>query len=404
MARAGMGTVLVINCGSSTVKYKAFRHADGETSEEFTELCAGLVDRIGIDGSCITHEVPGRKPVTLTKAIATHADGIREMLAILVSREHGVLSSVREIDAVGHRVVHGGEEFVDSTRLDERSIGAIRECIPLAPLHNPHNLAGILACESLKKPQVAVFDTAFHASMPEERYRYAIPRVFYEKYRMRRYGFHGISHLYVAREASRVLGRPFEKLKLITCHLGNGASLTAVRHGKSLENTMGYTPLEGVVMGTRCGSIDPAIPTILAEREKRPPAEIEQLLNTESGLKALAGTRDMRDILERVRRGDREADLAVDIYCSAVAKGIGAYLALLDGADAVVFTAGIGQNAAEVRRRVLSCFTHQGLALDERANQANATVISAEGSRLAALVIPTNEELEICRETRRVLG
>lgn len=392
--------ILVINSGSSTIKYKVFRHLG---NSEFEELCSGLVDRIGIPGSVITHEPAGKKPVVVKKRIPTHKDGITEMLSLLSHRQHGVLGSVDELDAVGHRVVHGGERFVRSTELTGESINAIRACIPLAPLHNPHNLAGILACKKLRKPQVAVFDTAFHATMPEVNYRYAIPERYYSKYGMRRYGFHGISHYYVAKEASRILKKPLARLKLITCHLGNGSSLTAIRHGKSVENTMGYTPLEGVVMGTRCGSIDPAIPTILAEKERVKPSEIEWMLNKESGLKALAGTRDMRDILARVRKGEKKATLALDIFCSWVAKAIGAYLALLDGADAIVFTAGIGENAAEVRKRVLSHFANLGVALDYRANAANRPVITKKRSKIACLVIPTNEELEIARDTRRLL-
>lgn len=393
--------ILVINAGSSTIKYKVFRH---RTGEEFDELCSGLVDRIGISGSTITHRVTGMGPVVRADHIRNHRQGIAEMLKLLVHGQWGVLASADEIDAVGHRVVHGGERFVQSTKLGKRSIAAIRACIPLAPLHNPHNLAGILACQKLNRPQVAVFDTAFHATMPEVNYRYAIPEKYYRKYRIRRFGFHGISHQYVAEEAARILKKPLAKLKLITCHLGNGSSLTAVRYGKSLENTMGYTPLEGVVMGTRCGSIDPAIPTILAEKEKARPAEIERILNTEAGLKALAGTRDMRDILARVKKGEKKATLALDIFCSWAAKAIGSYIALLDGADAIVFTAGIGENAAEVRKRILAHFTHYGMAVDHRANAANKPVITKKGSKVAGLVIPTKEELEIARETRRVLS
>lgn len=393
--------VLVINAGSSTIKYKVFRHRRGN---DFEKLCSGLVDRIGISGSSVTHEPAGRKPVVVKKRIPTHKDGIKEMLALLAHKKHGVLESVDEIDAVGHRVVHGGERFVQSTRLTKQSIDAIRACIPLAPLHNPHNLAGILACKKLNKPQVAVFDTAFHATMPEVCYRYAIPERYYRKYKIRRFGFHGISHEYVAKEASRILKKPLAKLKLIACHLGNGSSLTAIRNGKSIENTMGYTPLEGVVMGTRCGSIDPAIPTILAEKEKVRPGEIERVLNKESGLKALAGTRDMRDILARVKKGEKKATLALDIFCSWTAKAIGSYLALLDGVDAIIFTAGIGENAGEVRKRILAHFSNQGVLIDYRANSANRLVITKKNSRTVALVIPTNEELEIARETRRVLS
>ena len=392
--------ILVINAGSSTIKYKVFRH---RKSGEFEELCSGLIDRIGISGSALTHRSAGKMPVVMKKRIPTHEHGIKEMLALLTHRKHGVLNSVDELDAVGHRVVHGGERFVHSTKLTKQSIDAIRACIPLAPLHNPHNLAGILACKKLKKPQVAVFDTTFHVTMPEVCYRYAIPERYYRKYGIRRYGFHGISHQYVMKEASRILKKPLARLKLITCHLGNGSSLTAIRHGKSLENTMGYTPLEGVVMGTRCGSIDPAIPTILAEKERKKPREIELILNNESGLKALAGTRDMRDILARVKKGEKKATLAFNIFCSWVAKAIGSYLALLNSADAIVFTAGIGENEAEVRKKILAHFTNQGVAIDYRANAANKPVITKKRSAIAALVIPTNEELEIARETRRVL-
>lgn len=384
-----MRTILVINCGSSTVKFAVFRGS--------AERCRGLVDRIGIPGSSLSISLPGDRAIALKLPVRTHREGISHLMRLIIAQD--VVRSVEEIDAVGHRVVHGGS-FTQSTLLDGASIAAIRRSIRLAPLHNPHNLAGILACRKLRRPQVAVFDTAFHAAMPEEAWRYALPERFRD---IRRFGFHGISHQYVAREAARILRRPLSQLKLITCHLGNGSSLTAVRNGRSVDNTMGYTPLEGLVMGTRCGSLDPAIPLLIAQRERLSPAEVEKLLNRESGLKALAGTRDMRDILSRAKRGERKARLALNIYCRAVAKHIGAYMALLNGADAIVFTAGIGQNAPEVRRRVLSGFRHQGLRLCPRANPANRAVITRSSSRIAALVIPTDEEREIARETARVL-
>ncbi len=393
-------TILVINSGSSTVKYRLFHHIEGE---RFEELCSGIVDRIGIDGSKIVHR-HGSKELEIDRDIESHEQGVKEMLTLLVDETHGVLKSTDQIDAIGHRIVHGGEHFLQSTRLNKEAVDTVRSCIPLAPLHNPHNLDGITACGKLGKPQVGVFDTAFHSTMPEARYRYAIPKEFFAKYRMRRFGFHGISHQFVAKEAAKLLGKPLGQLKLVTCHLGNGSSLTAILHGKSIENTMGYTPLEGVVMGTRCGSIDPAIPTIIGDRERMKPAEVEEIMNKESGLLALAGTRDMRDILENASKGNKDAELALEIFTGSVVKGIGSYIALLDGADAIVFTAGIGENAVEVRKRILAQFTYMGLKFDSEANVAGKKIITAPESKMAALVIPTNEELEIARETRRVLG
>jgi len=391
--------ILVINCGSSSLKYQLFDMA-GETV-----LAKGLCERIGVDG-VIIHQIPGRDKQTIEYELDNHETAFKKVMELLTGAEHGALGSVGEIDAVGHRVAHGGT-IPCSVRIDEQVTRAIADLIPLAPLHNTAALTGIEACRKVLGdaiPMVAVFDTSFHQTMPDRVSTYAIPRALREKYGIRKYGFHGTSHRYVAQIAAAQMGRELESLRIVTCHLGNGSSVTAVKNGKSLDTTMGFTPLDGVVMGTRCGSIDPAIVPFLMEKEGLDTAQIDNLLNKQSGLEALSGVgSDMREIIAAANNGDKNANIAVEELCYQVKKYIGAYMAAMGGLDAIVFTAGIGENGWYIREGILEGMEELGIGIDTQVNRqfsGEPLDISAGDARVRAFVIPTNEELVIARDTK----
>jgi acetate kinase len=399
--------ILVLNCGSSSVKYQLIE-MDGEQ-----RFCKGIVERIGADDAILRYQPTGRPEARDVRPIADHTEAIQAVVAALMDAETGVIRDKGEIAAVGHRTVHGGEAFASSVRIDDQVIQTIVDCSILAPLHNPHNLRGIEVCLALlpDTPQVAVFDTAFHQTMPAESYLYALPYSFYEKLKVRRYGFHGTSHRYVAHRAAEALARPIEELKIITCHLGNGASITAVSHGKSVDTSMGFTPLEGLVMGTRCGDIDPALVLYLMQAMSLTPEEMDNLLNKESGMLGLTGlSHDMREIEDGARKGNARADLALDIYCRRIKKYIGAYAAEMGGVDAVVFTGGIGENSHIVRRRVCQGLEFLGIEYDDPANMqhvpsagARPTSPHISNGPTKVMVIPTDEELVIARDTKDIL-
>ena len=392
--------ILVINAGSSSLKYQLF---DMTTQEVRAK---GLCERIGIDGK-FKHEANGKK-VTGDTPMATHADAIRHLTKMLLDEEYGVIKSMSEIDAVGHRVLHGGQKFSESVLVDEKVIAAIEECIPLGPLHNPANLMGIHACEEVMPgvPQVAVFDTAFHQSMPKSSYVYAIPYEYYEKYGVRRYGFHGTSHRYVSAKAIELLGGKAEGTKIITCHLGNGSSLAAVKDGKCFDTSMGLTPLEGVPMGTRSGSMDPAIVEFIANHDNLTPSETLTMLNKKSGVLGISGvSSDFRDLDEAAAAGNDRAQLALDIFAYNVKKYIGSYVAALGGADAIVFTAGVGENSAEMRAKITEGLEYLGIEIDQEKNAVRGTVdITGAGSKVKVFVIPTNEELVIASDTQQIVS
>ena len=392
--------ILVINAGSSSLKYQLF---DMTTQEVRAK---GLCERIGIDGK-FKHEANGKK-VTGDTPMATHADAIRHLTKMLLDEEYGVIKSMSEIDAVGHRVLHGGQKFSESVLVDEKVIAAIEECIPLGPLHNPANLMGIHACEEVMPgvPQVAVFDTAFHQSMPKSSYVYAIPYEYYEKYGVRRYGFHGTSHRYVSAKAIELLGGKAEGTKIITCHLGNGSSLAAVKDGKCFDTSMGLTPLEGVPMGTRSGSMDPAIVEFIANHDNLTPSETLTMLNKKSGVLGISGvSSDFRDLDEAAAAGNDRAQLALDIFAYNVKKYIGSYVAALGGADAIVFTAGVGENSAEMRAKITEGLEYLGIEIDQEKNAVRGTVdITGAGSKVKVFVIPTNEELVIASRSARLFS
>lgn len=392
--------VLVLNCGSSSVKFQLFDTADDRVRLK------GLVERIGSSRAMLTFSGERTKqPIRDVLEVPDHERAVRLIMEILTSPDHGVLSDVREIGAVGHRTVHGGEEFSGSALITPEVIEAMERCVPYAPLHNPANITGIRIARKLmpETPQVAVFDTAFHSRMPERSYLYGLPYELYEKHGIRRYGFHGTSHRFVAERAAELLGKPLDKLKLITCHLGNGSSIAAIDRGVSVDTSMGFTPLEGLVMGTRCGDIDPAIVPFLQGRENMGPDAVDALMNKRSGLLGLSGvSNDMRELEDEAARGNARARLALDIFCLRVTKYVGAYAAELGGADAIVFTGGIGENAVDVRASVLEGLGFMGVKLDREANARSADRI-ADG-RIKALVVRTNEELAIARETIQVLA
>jgi acetate kinase len=390
--------VLVLNSGSSSVKFQFIRMEDEGL------LAKGIVEKIGSSDAIVTYQPEGRNRIREIREVLNHSVAIEMVLVLLLHPQHGVIRDKSEIDGIGHRVVHGGEDFSESVLITDRVKGTIRKCIQFAPLHNPHNLKGIEACESLLPgvPQVAVFDTAFHQTISPKAYIYGLPYTLYKKLSIRRYGFHGTSHSYVAHRAAEILGRPMEELKLITCHLGNGASITAVDGGKSVDTTMGFTPLEGLVMGTRCGSIDPALVPYLMEREKLGTKEIDSIMNKNSGMLGLTETsHDMREIEQEAARGSERHRLALEIYCHSVKKYVGAYMAEMGRVDAVVFTGGIGENSRLVRRLSMDGLEEFGIRLDERKNEANERVVSS--GRVKVLVVPTNEELAIARDTQRIL-
>ena len=395
--------VLVINCGSSSLKFQLI---DSETERC---LAKGLCERIGIDGSMITYSpADGEKEKTVTP-MPDHTEAIRLVLEALTNPGTGVVSSLEEIGAVGHRVVHGGERFAKSVVIDDEVLAAVEECNDLAPLHNPANLIGIDACRKLMPdtPMVGVFDTAFHQTMPEEAYLYGLPYEYYQKYKIRRYGFHGTSHSYVSGRAAEVLGKSYEDLRIIVCHLGNGASVSAVKNGRCVDTSMGLTPLEGLMMGTRSGDIDPAIIEFLAHKENKDIEGILTVLNKKSGVLGLSDnlSSDFRDLEAGYDRGDENAIRTLKAFCYRVAKYIGAYTAAMNGVDVICFTAGVGENAPLVRSFVCEYLGYLGVRLDEEENQKRGedTVITTPDSKTTVMVIPTNEELAIARETVRLV-
>ncbi|KAA9006280.1 acetate kinase [Paenibacillus spiritus] len=395
--------ILVINAGSSSLKYQLYN------MEDESVLAKGLVERIGMDSSILTHKPTGKQEVTEVSEILEHTTAIRKVLSSLTDKEHGVIGSINEINAVGHRVVHGGEVFKESALVNGEAKSEIRRLFDLAPLHNPAAIMGITAAEVNMPgvPQVVVFDTAFHQTMPEKAYMYAIPRVLYNKYKVRRYGAHGTSHEFVSKAAAEYLGRPLDELKIITCHIGNGASVTAVQGGVSVDTSMGMTPLEGLMMGTRSGDIDPAVVPYVMNKEELTPGEVNSMLNKHSGLLAISGTSsDMRDIIDGYEKGDANSTLAFEMYEYRLRKYIGSYAAAMNGVDVIVFTAGVGENAALLREKVLSNLTFLGIDLDKEANKVRSgdpRRITKEGSKVEVLVVPTNEELVIARDTLRIV-
>ncbi len=394
--------ILVINAGSSSLKYQLF---DMETKEIKAK---GLCERIGIDGKfTYKPQLEGKEALNaIDVAMPTHSEAIQAVLNALVDEKNGVVASMKEIDAVGHRVLHGGQKFSESVLINEPVIEAIKECIPLGPLHNPANLMGIEACAAVMPgvPQVAVFDTAFHQSMPKSSYMYAIPYEMYEKYGIRRYGFHGTSHRYVSGQAAELLGGA-EGTKIITCHLGNGSSMAAVKDGKCFDTSMGLTPLEGVPMGTRSGSIDPAIVEVIANNEGMTPSQVLNMLNKKSGVMGLSGvSSDFRDLDNAAAEGNERAQLALDVFAYSVKKYIGSYAAALGGCDAIVFTAGLGENSPEMRAKIASGLEYMGVEIDLEKNAKRGTVdITGANSKVKVFVIPTNEELVIAMDTEAIV-
>ena len=394
--------ILVINAGSSSLKYQL------RDSTSHDVLAKGLCERIGIDGR-LTHKVPGKEDYKVDIAMPTHGEAIQAVLDALVSPVHGVIADVKEIDAVGHRVLHGGMAFTESCIIDDACIAAIKECIPLGPLHNPANLMGIEACQKVMAgtPQVAVFDTAFHMTMPEKAYTYAIPYEYYEKDKVRRYGFHGTSHRYVSARAADMLGKPAKDLKIITCHLGNGSSLAAVVGGKCVDTTMGLGPLAGFPMGTRSGDIDATILEYLMGRYGYDIKEMLNILNKKSGVLGISGvSSDFRDLETAAEEGNKRAQLALDVFRYSVKKFIGAYAAAMGGVDAIVFTAGVGENDAGTRMDIASDLEFMGVKMDEDANNVRGkeAVISAPDSKVKVLLIPTDEELMIAMDTAELVS
>lgn len=393
--------VLVINCGSSSLKYQLINM---ETEES---LAQGLVERIGIEGSILTQKVPGRDKYIIEQPMADHKDAIKLVLDALVDGTHGVISSMDEISAVGHRVVHGGEKYSESVVIDDAVMESLEECVKLAPLHNPANIIGINACKSLmpNTPMVAVFDTAFHQTMPKTAYMYPLPYELYTKYGIRKYGFHGTSHKYVSAECAKLIGKDIKDVKIITCHLGNGASLAAIKDGHCVDTSMGFTPLEGIAMGTRCGNIDPAIVTFLMNEGKMTAKEVDNLMNKQSGVLGLSGvSSDFRDIEDAAKEGNERAILALNVYNYRVREMIGAYAAAMGGVDAVVFTAGLGENAIETRAEICKGLEFLGIEIDDAKNnvRGKATEVSKDGAKVKVFVIPTNEELVIARDTKEL--
>jgi acetate kinase len=389
-----MMNILVVNSGSSSIKFQLFDMEAGER-----RLVQGVADKIGLEDSFVRLEGDGTGEDRRELPLPDHHSAFQ---AVCDTLHRGPRA---DIDAVGHRVVHGGETFTESVLIDGDVLAILRRLSDLAPLHNPPNIMGIEVCrERLPDvPMAAVFDTALHHTIPPKAYLYGLPTDLYERHGIRRYGFHGTSHLYVAQEAARELGRPLEDFRLITCHLGNGCSITAFAGGRSVDTSMGFTPLEGLVMGTRCGDLDPAVPLYLIKGLGMSPDEVDNLLNTESGLQGLCGRRDMRDIAEQARQGDGAARTAIDVFVYRIQKYIGAYTAALGGVDAIVFTAGIGQNSDSIRAEVLRPFGYLGLEIDDAKNRQGRTVFSTDRSKVCAMTIPTDEELVIARDTHQLV-
>ncbi len=395
--------VLVINCGSSSLKYQLIN------MENESVLAIGLVERIGIEGSVLKHEIAGMDKVVIETPMPDHKIALENVMAALTSAEHGAIKNMDEISAVGHRVVHAGEKFAQSVVINADVIKALEETIELAPLHNPPNLVGIQACQEIlpNVPMVAVFDTAFHQTMPASSYIYALPYEYYTEFGVRRYGFHGTSHKYVSQRAAELLGKDIKDLKIITCHLGNGASVAAIENGKVVDTSMGFTPLEGLIMGTRSGDMDPAIVTFLMGKLNLTAAQVNDVLNKKSGVLGISGvSSDFRDIEKAAEQGNDRAKLALDTYYKRVKKYIGAYMAEMGGVDAIVFTAGLGENSIDARKEICSNLQGLGIEIDDARNNVRGkdTLVSTDNSKVAVFCIPTNEELVIARDTKELVG
>ena len=393
--------VLVINCGSSSLKYQLI---DSETE---VALAVGLCERIGIDGR-LNHTPNGGEKVVIEQAMPDHEVAIRMVLDALTNENYGVIKNLDEIDAIGHRLVHGGEKFTKSVIIDDEVIAGVEECSPLAPLHNPANLIGVRACQAIMPgvPNIGVFDTAFHQTMEPVAYMYGLPYEYYEKYKVRRYGFHGTSHSFVSKRAIQMLNLDPDNSKIIVCHLGNGSSISAVKNGKVVDTSMGMTPMEGLVMGTRCGDMDPTIVEYLAHSLNKSLEEVMVILNKKSGVLGISGvSSDFRDLDKASNEGNESAKLAVEVFSYRTAKYIGSYIAAMNGVDAIVFTAGLGENNIVVREQILDHFGYMGITLDKEANQIRGEekIISTPDSKVTVAVIPTNEELAIAHETVALL-
>lgn len=393
--------VLVINCGSSSLKYQLI---DSETE---VALAVGLCERIGIDGR-LNHTPNGGEKVVIEQAMPDHEVAIRMVLDALTNENYGVIKNLDEIDAIGHRLVHGGEKFTKSVIIDDEVIAGVEECSPLAPLHNPANLIGVRACQAIMPgvPNIGVFDTAFHQTMEPVAYMYGLPYEYYEKYKVRRYGFHGTSHSFVSKRAIQMLNLDPDNSKIIVCHLGNGSSISAVKNGKVVDTSMGMTPMEGLVMGTRCGDMDPTIVEYLAHSLNKSLEEVMVILNKKSGVLGISGvSSDFRDLDKASNEGNERAKLAVEVFSYRTAKYIGSYIAAMNGVDAIVFTAGLGENNIVVREQILDHFGYMGITLDKEANQIRGEekIISTPDSKVTIAVIPTNEELAIAHETVALL-
>ncbi len=394
--------ILIVNAGSSSLKYQLI-DMDNEAT-----IAQGLIERIGIEGGKLTQKVNGVKRV-IQSELKDHLDAVAMMIQALTDKDHGVIASMDEVGAVGHRVVQGGELFTASAVINDEVIAAIEKNVQLAPLHNPANLMGIYACQKImpKTPMVAVFDTAFHQTMPPKSYLYGVPMEYYERLRVRRYGFHGTSHRYVSQRAAVILGRPIEELRLVTCHLGNGSSMAAVQFGKSVDTSMGMTPLEGVIMGTRSGNVDPAVLQFIMNHENLDINEMLDILNKKSGFLGISGiSSDMRDVEEAAAKGDRNSQISIDMLYQGIKKYIAAYAAVMGGVDAVIFTAGIGENGWELREGVLENMEFLGIKFDKEKNKVRGKEIeiSTPDSKVKVLVVPTNEEIVIARDTLELVG
>lgn len=395
--------IFVLNCGSSSIKYQLFDMTKKEV------LAKGGIEKVGMSGSFLKHEVNGKK-VKFEIAIPDHQVGVEKVLEILTSKDNGCLNSLKEIDAVGHRVLHGGDKFTQSVLVNDDVIDQIKACIPLGPLHNPANLKGIMAVKTLlpEMPQCAIFDTAFHQTMPASSYMYAIPYEFYQEYGIRRYGFHGISHRYVSKRACQILNLDYNKTKIITCHLGNGASVSAVKDGKCFDTSMGLTPAEGLMMGTRCGDIDPAVFPFLMENKGLDMQAMKEFINKKSGVLGVSGvSSDMREVEEAEAAGNERAALALRMYDYRIKKYIGSYAAAMNGVDVIVFTGGIGENADTTRRGVATNLECLGVEFDDSLNtglRGKEQVISKPSSRVTVIVVPTNEELVIAQDTLDIVS
>ena len=391
--------VLVINCGSSSLKYQLINMNDESV------LAKGLVERIGIEGSVIKHETTGKEKVVIQEPMESHKEAINLVLKSLVDPVYGAVKALEEIDAIGHRVVHGGEKFAGSVKITDEVVNAMKECTDLAPLHNPPNIIGIEACKELlpNVPMVGIFDTAYHQTMPEVAFIYPLPYELYKELGIRRYGFHGTSHKYVAERVSAMTGKDLKDLKIITCHLGNGASVTAIKGGESVDTSMGLTPLEGLVMGTRCGDIDPAIIAFLMNKKNMTIQEVDSLMNKKSGVLGISGvSSDFRDIEGEAEKGNKRAQLALDKFSYTVKKYIGSYAAAMGGVDVVVFTAGLGENSASARKDICEGLEFLGITIDDAKNniRGKEALVSKDNASVQVFVIPTNEELMIARDTK----